>query len=113
MEKRFGSYVFNSDTAYCFGGDGVTNLHKTKRSKRYFLHNTESNEIIPISEKKALSFAKMNDFPLIRKRNVHVQAILSYDIYHKLFKICNEDKEQVKDFVKSAIIEKLNKRSPS
>jgi len=113
MVKRYGSYVLNSDTAYCFGGNGVINLHKTKRSKQYFLHNTKEHEIIPISEERAISFAEDNGFPLIRKRNIHIQAILPYDIYHKLFRVCNKDKEQMKDFVQSAIIEKLNKRPPS
>lgn len=113
MVRRYGAYVLNSDTAYCFGGDDTRTLHQSQRSRLFFIHDKALEIITPISDEEAQSFADEHNFKLIRKKNVRVSVAISYDNYHKLSDYEKGSQSKIKGFVKKAVINEINKLPPS
>ena len=108
MIKRYGSALLNSKTAYCFGGNETQDLHITRRSKQYFIHDKQNKKIIPISSKEAKNFAEANNFELIKKSGLTVRIYINYKTYKKLLDICKGDKSKIKTLIKNIISEKID-----
>ena len=108
MIRRYGSALLNSKTAYCFGGNETQDLHITRRSKQYFIHDKQNKKIIPISSEEAKNFAKINNFELIKKSGLTVRIYITYKTYKKLLDICKGDKSKIKALIKNIISEKID-----
>lgn len=107
MIKRYGSALLNSKTAYCFGGNETQDLHITRRSKQYFIHDKLNKKIVPVSSEEAKNFAELNNFELIKKNGLCLRVFITYKNYQKLLKLCKGDESKIKTFVKDIINEKL------
>ncbi len=108
MIRRYGSALLNSKTAYCFGGNETQDLHITRRSKQYFIHDKQNKKIIPISSEEAKKFAEDNNFELIKKRGLTLRVYITYKTYKKLLDICKGDESKIKTLIKNIVNEKLN-----
>ena len=110
MVKRYGDSVLNSDTAYCFGGNETQDLHITRRSRQYFIHDKSEKKIIPISKSDAKKFSKLNHFELIKKTGKSMRIFIDYKTYNSIISFCDGDEDKVKNFIGKAISEKLGHR---